>query len=153
MSASRPNIVLVLADQLSAGALGPYGNTTVKAPNLDRLAEEGVVYERALCPSPLCVPSRSAFATGMLPSRTGVYDNAAELPASIPTFAHYLRLLGYRTVVAGKMHFIGPDQLHGFEQRPIPDVYPAGFDWVPDWRLADHETLPWYHDLSSVRRA
>jgi choline-sulfatase len=150
---SRPHIVLVLADQLSAGALGAYGNTTVKAPNLDRLAETGVVYERALCASPLCVPSRSALATGMLPSRTGVYDNAAELPAATPTFAHYLRLLGYRTVVAGKMHFIGPDQLHGFEERPMPDVYPAGFDWVPDWRLADDETLSWYHDLSSVRRA
>jgi choline-sulfatase len=149
----RPHIVLVLADQLSARALGSYGNTTVKAPNLDRLAEAGVVYDRALCASPLCVPSRSALATGMLPSRTGVYDNAAELPAATPTFAHHLRLLGYRTVVAGKMHFIGPDQLHGFEERPMPDVYPAGFDWVPDWRLADGETLPWYHDLSSVRRA
>jgi choline-sulfatase len=143
----------VLADQLSASALAAYGNRTVRAPNLDRLAETGVVYERALCASPLCVPSRSALATGMLPSRTGVYDNAAELPAATPTLAHYLRLLGYRTVVAGKMHFIGPDQLHGFEERPMPDVYPAGFDWIPDWRLADDETLPWYHDLSSVRRA
>ena len=150
---SRPHIVLVLADQLSAGVLGAYGGTVARAPNLDRLADAGVVFERALCASPLCVPSRSALATGLLPSRTGVYDNGAELPAAVPTFAHHLRLLGYRTIVAGKMHFIGPDQLHGFEERPLPDVYPAGFDWVPDWRLADHETLPWYHDLSSVRRA
>jgi choline-sulfatase len=51
------------------------------------------------------------------------------------------------------MHFIGPDQLHGFEERPVPDVYPAGLDWIPDWRLGDDETLPWYHDLSSVLRA
>ena len=71
----------------------------------------------------------------------------------MPTFAHYLRALGYRTVLTGKMHFIGPDQLHGFEERPLPDVYPAGLDWIPDWRLADDETLPWYHDLSSVLRA
>ena len=89
----------------------------------------------------------------LLPSRTGVYDNAAELPASVPTFAHHLRAAGYRTVLAGKMHFIGPDQLHGFEERLVPDVYPAGFDWVPDWRLRDDETLPWYHDLGSVLRA
>jgi choline-sulfatase len=51
------------------------------------------------------------------------------------------------------MHFIGPDQLHGFEERPMTDVYPAGFDWVPDWELEDDERLPWYHDLNSVLRA
>lgn len=148
-----PHIVLVMADQLSARTLPGYGNTVVRAPSLDRLGEESVVFERALCASPLCVPSRSAMVTGMLPSRTGVYDNGAELRAAVPTFAHYLRLRGYRTVLVGKMHFIGPDQLHGFEERPLPDVYPAGFDWIPDWRLADDETLPWYHDLSSVQRA
>ena len=125
----------------------------MRAPHLERLGEEGVVFERALCASPLCVPARGALMSGLLPSRTGVYDNAAELPASVPTFAHHLRLAGYRTVLTGKMHFIGPDQLHGFEERPMPDTYPAGFDWVPDWRLADDEALPWYHDLSSVQRA
>ena len=148
-----PHIVLVMADQLAARALPAYGNPVVRAPNLARLGEESVVFERPLCASPLCVPSRSSFVTGMLPSRTGVYDNASELPASVPTFAHYLRLRGYRTVLVGKMHFIGPDQLHGFEERPMPDVYPAGLDWIPDWRLADDETLAWYHDLSSVQRA
>ena len=150
---SPSHIVLVMADQLSARALPAYGNRSVQAPRLERLGDESVVFERALCASPLCVPSRSAMMTGMLPSRTGVYDNGAELAASVPTFAHYLRLRGYRTVLVGKMHFIGPDQLHGFEERPMPDVYPAGLDWVPDWRLADDETLPWYHDLSSVQRA
>jgi choline-sulfatase len=150
---SAPHIVLVIADQLSAHALTTYGNRVARAPHLERLGEEGVVFERALCASPLCVPSRTALMTGMLPSRTGAYDNAGELPAGMPTFAHYLRALGYRTVLSGKMHFIGPDQLHGFEERPLPDVYPAGFDWIPDWRLVEGETLPWYHDLSSVVRA
>ena len=149
----RPHIVLVVADQLAARALTAYGNRVVQAPNLEQLGEEGVVFERALCASPLCVPSRASLMTGMLPSRTGAHDNAGELPAVVPTFAHYLRALGYRTVLTGKMHFIGPDQLHGFDERPMPDVYPAGLDWVPDWRLADDETLPWYHDLSSVLRA
>jgi choline-sulfatase len=148
-----PTIVLVLADQLSASALPAYGNRVVGAPHLERLGQEGLVFERALCASPLCVPSRAALMTGLLPSQTGAYDNAGELPAGIPTFAHRLRLVGYRTVLAGKMHFIGPDQLHGFEERPMTDVYPAGFDWIPDWELADDERLPWYHDLSSVLRA
>ncbi|MDX6454902.1 MAG: choline-sulfatase [Gaiellaceae bacterium] len=151
--ANKPNIVLVVADQLAAAALPAYGNRVALTPNLDRLAGEGVVFERAFCPSPLCVPSRSALMSGLLPSQTGAIDNAGELPAAVPTFAHRLRLHGYRTVLVGKMHFIGPDQLHGFEERPLTDVYPAGFDWVPDWRLADDERLPWYHDLRSVLQA
>jgi choline-sulfatase len=149
----RPHIVLVLADQLAAAALPPYGNRVVIAPRLDRLGADGVVFERALCSSPLCVPSRASLMTGLLPSRTGAIDNAGELPAGVPTFAHRLRVLGYRTVLVGKMHFIGPDQLHGFEERPMTDVYPAGFDWLPDWDLADDERLPWYHNLTSVLRA
>ncbi|HEY2935406.1 MAG TPA: choline-sulfatase [Gaiellaceae bacterium] len=150
---ARPDILLVLADQLSASALPAYGNRVVQAPRLERLGEEGIVFERALCASPLCVPSRAALMTGLLPSQTGAIDNAGELPAGFATFAHRLRLLGYRTVLAGKMHFIGADQLHGFEERPMTDVYPAGFDWIPDWDLADDERLPWYHNLSSVLRA
>jgi choline-sulfatase len=151
--ATQPHILLVVADQLAANALRAYGNDVVRAPTLERLGAEGVVFDRALCASPLCAPSRSSMMTGLLPSRTGAIDNAGELPAAVPTFAHHLRVAGYRTVLAGKMHFIGPDQLHGFEERPMPDVYPAGMDWVPDWRLADDERLPWYHDLSSVFRA
>ncbi len=150
---NNPHIVLVLADQVAAAALPAYGNRVTRAPNLDRLAAEGLVYERAYCASPLCVPSRASLMTGLLPSQTGAFDNAGELPASIPTFAHHLRLDGYRTVLVGKMHFIGADQLHGFEERPMTDVYPAGFDWIPDWNLGDDERLPWYHDLSSVLRA
>jgi len=143
----------VIADQLAASALPAYGNDVVRAPNLERLGAEGVVFERALCASPLCVPSRASLMTGLLPSRTGAVDNAGVLPASVPTFAHHLRAAGYRTVLAGKMHFIGPDQLHGFEERPVPDIYPAGLDWIPDWRLEDDERLAWYHDLTSVTRA
>jgi choline-sulfatase len=151
--ATRPHIVVVLADQVAATALPSYGNRVALAPNLTRLGEEGVVYDRAYCASPLCVPSRASLMSGLLPSRTGAFDNAGELPAGVPTFAHHLRLLGYRTVLVGKMHFIGPDQLHGFEERPMTDVYPAGFDWVPDWDLDDRERMPWYHDLNSVLRA
>jgi choline-sulfatase len=150
---AQPNILLVVADQLAARALPSYGNRTVRAPNLERLGRDGVVFERALCASPICVPSRASLVTGLLPSSNGAIDNAGELPASVPTFAHVLRTLGYRTVLVGKMHFIGPDQLHGFEERPMTDIYPAGLDWIPDWTLADDERLPWYHDLSSVVRA
>ena len=147
------NILLLQCDQLAASALSAYGNTTVLSPNIDRLAAEGVVFERAYCPSPLCVPSRAAMMTGLLPSRNGAYDNEGEFPTGLPTIAHYLRLGGFHTQLIGKMHFIGPDQLHGFEDRPVTDIYPAGFDWIPDWNLNDDERLPWYHDMGSVFRA
>jgi choline-sulfatase len=141
-----------MADQLAPSALPFHGNPVTRAPALSQLAGSGVVFEAAYTPSPLCSPARASLLTGMLPSRTGVYDNAAEFSASMPTFAHCLRRAGYRTVLAGKMHFCGPDQLHGFEERLTTDIYPADFGWTPDWgRPADRPT--WYHDMSSVLEA
>ena len=148
----RPDLLIIVADQLAPSALPFGGNPVTRAPAMSRLAESGVVFEAAYTPSPLCAPARAALLTGLLPSRTGVYDNAAEFGAELPTFAHYLRQAGYRTVLAGKMHFCGPDQLHGFEERLTTDIYPADFGWTPDW---DHpEARPtWYHDMSSVTEA
>jgi len=141
-----------MADQLSAPFLRTYGGEIARTPNLDRLAADGVVFENAYCNSPLCGPSRYAFMSGRLPSAIGAYDNAVEYPASLPTFGHYLRAAGYRTILAGKMHFVGPDQLHGFEERLTTDIYPADFGWVPDWE--DFATRPdWYHNMSSVQQA
>ena len=71
------------------------------------------MFERALCASPLCVPSRASLMSGLLPSESGVYDNAGELPAGIPTFAHHVRAAGYRTVLVGKMHSSGPTSCTG----------------------------------------
>ncbi len=142
-----------MADQLAAAALPAYGNGVARTPSLDGLAGDGVVFESAYCNSPLCAPSRASLLSGRLPSRIGAYDNGAELTASVPTLAHYLRACGYFTCLAGKMHFIGPDQLHGFEERLTTDVYPAGTDWIPDWSRPVEERLPWYHDMSSVLEA
>lgn len=153
MRDERPNILFVMADQLTPSALPAYGNHVTRTPNLDGLAGEGVVFESAYCNSPLCAPSRASLLAGLLPSRLGTYDNGAEFCASFPTLAHHLRAAGYFTCLAGKMHFVGPDQLHGFEERITTDVYPAGTDWIPDWTRPIDERLPWYHDMSSVLEA
>src|SRR6478672_11069904 len=71
----RPNIVLVMADQLAAAHLPAYGNAVVHAPRLSALAAEGAVFESAYCASPLCAPSRFALLAGCRPSRIGAYDN------------------------------------------------------------------------------
>jgi len=130
---ASPNILFIQTDQLTAFALSAYGNTYCQTPHLDRLAHEGVVFETAYCNFPLCAPSRYSMAAGQLASRIGAYDNAVEFTATIPTYAHYLRAAGYQTCLAGKMHFVGPDQLHGFEERLTPDIYPADFSWAPNW--------------------
>lgn len=127
----RPNILLILADQLTAFALAAYGNRACKTPNINALVAEGAVFENAYCNYPLCAPARCALMSGRLPSRVGAYDNAAEFPASTPTIAHYLRDAGYYCCLSGKMHFVGPDQLHGFEDRLTTEIYPSDFGWTP----------------------
>jgi choline-sulfatase len=148
----KPNILIVMADQLTAGALRTYGGRTAITPHIDALASDGVVFDSFYCNSPLCAPSRFSFLAGQLPSRIGAYDNAAEFPAAVPTFAHYLRIAGYQTVLSGKMHFCGPDQLHGFEERLTTDIYPADFGWTPDWQRFEHRPS-WYHSMNSVTEA
>lgn len=152
MAPERPNILLLMFDQMSALSLPCYGHPLVRAPTLRALADRGVVFENAYCNSPLCSPSRYALMTGRLPSRIGAYDNGAELPSSLPTLAHYLRRRGYRTCLSGKMDFSGPDQLHGFEERLTPDLAPSDLGWTPDWEHPE-QVLPWYHDLRSVAEA
>ncbi|NNK96124.1 MAG: sulfatase-like hydrolase/transferase, partial [Desulfobacterales bacterium] len=110
-----PNILFIQADQMAGPALPMYGHKVVKTPHLQRLADNGVIFQNAHCNNPVCAPSRFSMMAGQLSSRIGAYDNASEFPASVPTFAHYLRDLGYKTCLSGKMHFVGPDQLHGFE--------------------------------------
>lgn len=152
MNGKRPNILFIMCDQMAGPALPVYGHPLVQAPHLTDLATKGVVFDSAYCNSPLCAPSRFSMMTGQLPSRIGAYDNAAELPASVPTLAHYLRQLGYRTCLSGKMHFVGPDQLHGFEERLTTDIYPSDFGWTPDWERPE-ERPSWYHNMLSVVQA
>ncbi|MEM7428987.1 MAG: choline-sulfatase [Pseudomonadota bacterium] len=133
MSGDAPHIIFIQTDQLAANVLSAYGDEISRTPHIDQLADNGIVFETAYCNYPLCAPSRFSMATGMLASRIGTYDNAAEMPASVPTYAHYLRALGYQTCLSGKMHFVGPDQLHGFERRLTSDIYPSDFEWTADW--------------------
>ena len=149
----RPNILILMVDQLN-GTLWPDGPADwLHAPNLRRLADRSVRFANAYTGSPLCAPGRASFMSGQLPSRTRVYDNAAEFCSDVPTYAHHLRRAGYATCLSGKMHFVGPDQLHGFEDRLTTDIYPADFGWTPDYRKPGERIDWWYHNLGSVTGA
>ncbi|WP_270728273.1 choline-sulfatase [Shimia sp. Alg240-R146] len=149
----RPNIVVIMADQLAPHFTGAYGHRTAKTPHLDALAARGMRFDAAYCNSPLCAPSRFSFMSGQLISRIAAYDNASEFRASVPTFAHYLKALGYRTCLSGKMHFVGPDQKHGFEDRVTTDIYPSDFAWTPDWEAHDERIDKWYHNMQTVKES
>nr|WP_111299730.1 choline-sulfatase [Paracoccus saliphilus] len=149
----RPNILILMADQLS-GVLFPDGPADfLHATNLKRLAERSTRFANTYTGSPLCAPGRASFMSGQLPRRTRVYDNAAEFASDIPTYAHHLRRAGWHTCLSGKMHFVGPDQLHGFEERLTTDIYPADFGWTPDYRKPSERIDWWYHNLGSVTGA
>ena len=150
---AAPNILVLMVDQLN-GTLFPDGPAPfLHAPNLKRLAARSVRFRNSYTASPLCAPARGAFMSGRLPSSTGIYDNAAEFPSALPTYAHHLRRAGYQTALSGKMHFVGPDQLHGFEERLTTDIYPADFGWTPDYRKPGERIDWWYHNLGSVTGA
>ena len=150
---SRPNILIFMVDQLN-GTFFPDGPAEwLHAPNLKKLAARSTRFQYAYTASPLCAPGRAAFMSGQLPSGTGVFDNAAEFASSIPTYAHHLRRAGYQTCLSGKMHFVGPDQLHGFEERLTTDIYPPDFGWTPDYRKPGERIEWWYHNLGSLTGA
>ena len=150
---SQPNILIFMVDQLN-GTLFPDGPAEwLHAPNLKKLSERSTRFQQSYTASPLCAPGRASFMSGQLPSRTGVYDNAAEFASDIPTYAHHLRRAGYQTCLSGKMHFVGPDQMHGFEERLTTDIYPADFGWTPDYRKPGERIEWWYHNMGSVTGA
>lgn len=128
MTDTRPDIVLVLSDQHAARMLGvagaPEAPSAVQTPRLDRLAAQGTRFEACHCASPLCVPSRMALLSGLHPHQCGVLTNDDCLGSDVPTIAHALGAAGYDCRLVGRMHFLGPDQTHGFGERTLGDIGP-----------------------------
>jgi choline-sulfatase len=127
---SQPNILFVMVDQLMPFLTGAYGHPVVQTPNMIRLAREGILFEAAYTPYPLCGPARAAFMVSKYASEIGVYDNAASFSSEELSIPHYLGSVGYDCVASGKLHFVGPDQLHGFSRRLTTDIYPEDFRWL-----------------------
>ena len=142
----RPNILVVMSDEHSRSFTEPYGHPFVKTPHMQRLADEGTTFVNAYCNSPICNPSRASFMTGQHTPKVGAWDNAATLSSDEATWAHLINAAGYETVLCGKMHFQGADQMHGFQRRILSDVHGNAnprltADWVgwhPENAAADY---------------
>ena len=126
----KPNILYIMADEAISELMGAYGHPVVKTPNIDKLVAQGVRFDTAYTPYPLCAPARAAMMTGRHASSIGAWDNGASFGSDHPTFAHYLAQNGYDTVLSGKMHFVGADQLHGYSRRLNTDIYPEDYRMV-----------------------
>jgi len=129
----QPNFLIIMSDEHDPRVSTPYGHPFIHTPAMQQLADGGAVFENAYCNSPLCVPSRASFMVGKHLYRIGVWDNGVPLASDEPTWAHRLNALGYETALAGKMHFVGPDQRHGFARRVVEDVHGTPPISAPDW--------------------
>jgi arylsulfatase A-like enzyme len=137
---AKPNILFLITDQHTVGALSCAGNPWVKTPNLDRLALRGVRFEKSYCTYPLCCPSRGTFFTSRMPHELGIYGNFdAELSAKgVPTMGELFQSAGYDTAYAGKWHLQAPfpgvtdaagnHKIPGFEVLPISGRNPHKVD-------------------------
>ncbi len=113
-TASKPNIVFIMADDLTLWDIEPYGSKQVHTPSLARLAGEGVCLDNMFNVVPICAPTRQTLLTGLGPVRNGAYPNHSEIHAGIKTLPTYLQDLGYRTALIGKKHY-QPESSYPFE--------------------------------------
>src|SRR5687767_12500195 len=120
----RPNLILIIGDDLSAEDCGPYGNKGVQTPNLDRLAREGMRFTRGFVTTSSCSPSRSSLITGKYPHNTDAEQLHWPLPGHHTTFVQLLKQAGYYTAAAGKWH-LGPEIKKHFNHVTEPGE--AGF--------------------------
>ena len=118
----RPNFLIIMSDQHAPDTIGGMGHPAVKTPALDQLMSAGISFRDAYCCYPMCTPSRASFMTGQLTPEHGVWELGAPLRSDMPTWPHVLRQAGYATSISGRMHFVGHDQMHGFERRVHPDI-------------------------------
>lgn len=128
------NVLFLFSDQHNQKIAGCYGDKVVQTPNIDRLANEGVRFDNAYCPSPICVPSRMATLTARWPSRQECWTNDDILRSDLPSWLHGAGAAGYAPVLIGRLHAIGPDQLHGYGERPIGDH-------SPNWQGAPRQSM------------
>jgi N-sulfoglucosamine sulfohydrolase len=156
-TAAPPNILLILSDDHSAPHLGCYGNKDIRTPNLDRLAAEGIRFDRAYVTCPQCVPSRASILTGRHPIDIGMTRFSAALPRDVVTFPELLRKqLGYYTGLAGRSYHLSGNLLNNPAIKPHlkPDDFPnfeERFDYVKVAPGQDHkartETLRQFNEF------
>jgi len=130
MANDLPPILILMPDQQRADGLGCAGTSPIRTPNMDRIAAEGVRFSSAVSVSPICMPARASFVSGLYPHNHGMWTNSGELPADDETFFHHLQGLGYRVGYVGKSHFYQHGGMHVRDR--VPWMKRRGIDIVEE---------------------
>lgn len=142
--AKQKNVLFMISDAHRADHLGCYGNSTLKTPNLDRLAEEGCRFTNYFCTNPICMPNRATLLTGKYPNQHGVRSNGMKLDKDIPNLTETLRERGWHTAAIGKIHhqyWIAP-----FKRKytSAEDIISWGIDKPTNDPVKDKFPTPYY---------
>lgn len=122
MSQNKPNILLLINDEHRPDILPIEGNAIIRTPTLSRFMDEGVYFRNAYTPSPVCVPARQSFLSGLYPRNCGCLNFGDPMPTEVRTIPGHLGNYGYYSCGAGKMHFVGSDVMHGWHERIGRDI-------------------------------
>ena len=157
--AERPNVLLVIADDMTYHDSGAYGSDMVRTPNIDRLAREGMLFQRMFTSTAMCSPTRQQLYTGVWPVRNGAYPNHSRVHEGVKSWVHHFRDLGYRCGLAGKNHC---KPAEAFPWEPVGSGREWGMDEIrefivrdpsqPFFLVASHRDphAPWDHGDSSM---
>jgi len=141
VTSKQSNLLVIMSDEHQSRAMGCAGHPFVKTPNLDALAARGVRFTNAYTPSPICVPARASFATGLYPHQTRLWDNAMPYTGAIRGWGHALQEKGVPVESIGKLHYRAPEDPNGFDQTHIPMMVADGVGMV--WAsIRDEATRP-----------
>lgn len=121
MTDKKPNVLIFYSDEHRFDTIGAYGNKEVRTPNIDRLAEDGILYQNSFCTYPVCTPSRYSFLTSLYPHQHLGWTNRCTLPAGLDTFPRIMKDAGYSTKAVGKMHFTPTYLDVGFEEMVLAE--------------------------------
>ena len=117
---SAPNLLIIMSDEHDPRYMGASGDTFVKTPNLDRLAAGGTRFSNAYTNCPICVPARTAFATGAYVNDIGYWDNAIAYDGRVKGWGHHLQDAGVCVESIGKLHYRLDEDPTGFDRRHLP---------------------------------
>ena len=145
MPQNKPNILLLINDEHRPDILPIEGDTAIRTPTLSRFMNEGTYFRNAYTPSPVCVPARQSFLSGLYPRNSGCLNFGDPMPTEVRTIPGHLGNYGYYSCCAGKMHFVGKDVMHGWYERIGRDIignngYP--YPSVKDEHTAQFEREP-----------
>ena len=147
LKGSKPNIIVILCDDLGRGDLGVTGHPIIKTPNLDAMAKNGILFTDCYASSPVCSPSRAGLLTGRTPNRTGIYDwiaNSSYLKTSEVTIAEQMKQAGYNTGLFGKWHL---NSKFNTNKEPTPADH--GFDY---WFATKNNASPSHENPNNFVR-